>query len=94
MFTEDLGAFFSAQEFATPATLDGVAVCGIFDAPSAPGLGGEYGLASTQPAYTLPSASVPDDPEGLALVIGAASYVVAAHQPDGTGVSVLILERA
>ena len=51
-------------------------------------------MASTQPAYTLPSVSVPANPVGLALVIGATSYVVAAHEPEGTGVSRLLLERA
>ena len=94
MFTEDLSAFFSTAEFATAATLNGVAVSGIFDAPLALGGVGEYGMASTQPAYTLPGASVPANPVGLALVIGATSYVVAAHEPDGTGVSRLLLERA
>ncbi len=94
MFTEDLSAFFSTAEFATAATLNGVAVAGIFDAPLALGGVGEYGMASTQPAYTLPSVSVPANPVGLALVIGATSYVVAAHEPDGTGVSRLLLERA
>ena len=94
MFAEDLSAFFSTAEFATAATLNGVAVAGIFDTPLALGVVGEYGMASTQPAYTLPSVSVPANPVGLALVIGATSYVVAAHEPDGTGVSRLLLERA
>ena len=51
MFTEDLSAFFSTAEFATAATLNGVAVSGIFDAPLALGVVGEYGMANTQPAW-------------------------------------------
>lgn len=94
MFTEDLSVFFSTSEFATAATLNSVAVAGIFEAPGAPGSVGELGMAGVQPVYTLPSASVPANPVGLALVLGAVNYVVAAHEPDGTGLSRLILERA
>ena len=94
MFTEDLSAFFSTAEFATAATLNGVAVSGIFDAPLALGVVGEYGMASTQPSITLPTAQVPVDPVGTSVVVGGSTYLVAAHEPDGTGISRLLLESA
>jgi hypothetical protein len=31
---------------------------------------------------------------GQAVSVNAVAYTVAAHEPDGTGVSVLMLERA
>ena len=94
MFPEDLPAFFNTAEFAQPATLAGVAVVGIFDGAYAQASVGTYGMASTQPAFTLASASVSGDPVGLTLVTGGITYTVAAHEPDGTGMSRLILEHS
>lgn len=94
MFTEDLSTFFDTDAFGQSATLAGVAVVGIFDAPGVQGSVGGIGMASTQPVFTLASASVPAAPVGAALVIGSATYAVVNHDPDGTGISRLILERA
>jgi len=94
MFAEDLSAFFNPAELAEAATLDGVAVTGVFDSAYALGSVGPYGMASTQPTLTLPTASVIADPVGLACVVLGKSYTVAAHEPDGTGVSRLVLEAA
>jgi hypothetical protein len=91
---EDLSVFFNAAEFADSATLAGVAVAAIFDKAYTSAGVGAYGMAGTAPALTLATASVPADPVGLAAVVGGVSYTVAAHEPDGTGVSVLLLETA
>jgi hypothetical protein len=92
MFTENLSPFFEVTGFAVSAQLDGVWVRGIFDAEYSLGSVGVVGLASSQPAFTLPTASVPAAPVGRALVVNARGYIVAAHEPDGTGVSRLLLE--
>ena len=94
MMTEDLSAFFSAAEFASTVTVNGVTVAAIFDNANALGSVGPYGMASTQPTLTLPTTSVPANPVGLSAVVGAVTYLVAAHEPDGTGVSRLLLEAA
>lgn len=95
MFVEDLSAFFDTTTgFAQAATLDGVAVAGIFDNGYALGQVGPYGMAGTQPTLTLPTAQVTGDPVGQTCVVGGASYLVAAHEPDGTGISRLVLETA
>lgn len=91
-FNEDLSAFFA--DFADQAQLGGQPVRGIFDNGYALAAGGVVGLASTQPAFTLATSSVGPDVVGQTLVVGSTSYVVAEHQPDGTGVSLLLLERA
>lgn len=93
-FAEDLTVFFNAQEFAHPALLSGVAVSGIFDEAYGLGAVGLSGMSSTVPAYTLPTASIIGEPYGQPLVIGSRSFVVAAHEPDGTGISRLLLELA
>jgi hypothetical protein len=89
--TEDLAPFFA--DFAVACTVNGAAVRGIFDNGFALGAVG-IGMAGTQPTLRLRTADVAADPVGQAVVVGAVSYTVAAHEPDGTGVSVLMLERA
>ena len=79
MFVEDFSAFMNTAEFATTYAQGSV---------------GSYGMASTQPTLTLATASVPATPVGAAVTVGTAAYTVAAHEPDGTGVSRLLLEVA
>ena len=95
MFVEDLSPFFA--DFGQPATVGGQAVQGVFDNGYALGAAGPFagmGIATTQPRLTCATASLPADPVGAAVVVGAASYTVAEHHPDGTGMSVLLLEVA
>lgn len=93
-FTEDMTVFFNTGDFASSATVGGVAVKGIFDKAYQFGDVGDSGMASTAPVLTLATASVPASPVGVAVVIGAVTYTVAAHEPDGVGVSLLMLEKA
>lgn len=74
------------------ASLAGAAVRGIFDAGHALGQVG-IGMAGTQSMFTLATASIVGEAVGQSLVIGSTTYTVAAHEPDGTGVSVLLLEK-
>jgi hypothetical protein len=94
MFVEDISAFLAPAEFAQIVQLGGVAVAAIFDNGYALGSVGTYGMATSQPSLTLSTADVPATPVGVSVVVGAASYLVAAHEPDGTGVSRLLLELA
>ena len=89
-FTEDFTAFFNVQEFADNATLDGVAVRGIFDADYAlQDVGGA--VAASGPVFMLPSASVPALVVGKAFVHATITYKVVETLPDGTGVTTLRL---
>lgn len=78
----------------TVAVVNGAAVAGIFDNGYQPGNVGAFGMAGTQPGFTVPTASVPANPVGMTVVVGGVSYLVAAHEPDGTGISRLLLETA
>jgi hypothetical protein len=89
--TEDLAPFFA--DFAVDATVNGQAVRGIFDNGFALGSVG-IGMAGTQPTLRLRTADVAADPVGQAVSVNAVAYTVAAHEPDGTGMSMLMLERA
>jgi hypothetical protein len=90
--TEDLAPFFA--DFAVDATVNGQAVRGIFDNGFASAEVGLVGMSSARPMLTLPTAGLSADPVGQTAVVGGTSYLVAVHQPDGTGVSTLMLERA
>jgi hypothetical protein len=90
--TEDLAPFFA--DFAVDATVNGQAVRGIFDNGFASAEVGLVGMSSSRPMLTLPTAGLSANPVGQTAVVGGTSYLVAAHQPDGTGVSTLMLERA
>lgn len=93
MFAESLAPFF-ADFAATSCSVNGVAVSGIFENDYSLGSVGLAGMSGTQPTLMLPTASVAADPVGQAAVVSGISYVVASHEPDGTGVSLLRLERA
>ena len=88
MFTEDLSVFFNVTEMATAATLNGVAVTGIYDNEYALQ---EFGGSASSPSFLMASSAVPATPVGMALVIGATTYKVVETIPDGTGVTMLRL---
>lgn len=95
MLGQDLTPFFSTAEFADEGTLDGAPVAGIFDRAYVR-QGEGLGMSSTAPAVTLPTAQIVGEPEGQSFVLTRTgeAFIVAAHEPDGTGVSVLFLELA
>ena len=91
-FVEDLSLYFA--DFGKAATLDGAPVSVIFDNGSARAAVGPFGMATTQPQVTIATASVPSAPVGKAMVVNGTAYTIAEHQPDGTGISMLLLEAA
>ena len=70
--------------------LDGVSVAGIFESEYMQAFDGMAGSATT---YRLASTSAASATTASVLVVGAASYRVRSVQPDGTGITVLLLER-
>ena len=92
-FAEDLAPFFQSNEFASDATLGGVAVRGIFDnGYQAFAVGPD--VFATGPVFLMPSSSVPPNVTQLTLVVGAESWGVVEVEPDGTGVTLLRLRKA
>lgn len=81
------------QALGQMVTVAGQSVQAVFDNGFSLGSVG-IGMAGTQPTLRMLTADLPADPVGQAVVVGAMSYTVAAHEPDGTGISVLMLERA
>ena len=76
------------------ATIDGVPVQALFANEHSFTAQGQIGFESARPILTCLSTAVPTPAVGAAVRIGVADYVVFAHEPDGSGLSRLILERA
>lgn len=76
------------------AVVGGNALDVIFDNGYALGNVGLLGMATSQPSITLKTTDVPATPVGSAVNVNATAYLVAAHEPDGSGMSRLLLELA
>ena len=89
-FTEDLDAFYvSGDPGIVTATVGATAVIGEFQDDYAE----DFGIEGEAPRFSAPTARLPaSHGYGTTVVIGAATYRVVGVQPDGTGVTVLILE--
>ncbi|MBV7418447.1 head-tail joining protein [Comamonas sp. CMM03] len=84
--------FFNTQHFAQAAVLGGVTVQGIFDDAGAVGGVGDLGMATTQPTLLLPTSEVPASVRGMKLEVAGQLFTVEDDQPDGTGMTLLVLE--
>lgn len=93
MFVEDLSIFINADTPGyTLAKVAGVDVDALFDNGYALGNVGTSGMASSQPTLTMATALAPANPVGASVVVNLVGYLCAAHEPDGHGLSTLILE--
>lgn len=94
-FNEDLLAFLDTADFAVVADYNsGTSVVGIFDAPHELAALGMSLQASAKPQFLCRAADVDADPVGKALVVNGITYSIAENQPDGTGMTLLILKRS
>ena len=76
------------------ATIDGEPTTGIYTNEHSYATQGQLGYEAIRPMLTCPTADIPSPAVGAAVCIGEEDFVVFAHEPDGTGLSRLILERA
>lgn len=76
----------------------GAAKAGIYEDAYQTGQVGGNGMASSQPAITVASSDVPSNPVGTSLVVTYAGtdmpFTISAAQPDGAGLTVLLMEAA
>lgn len=89
-FTEDLSVFFNPTEHGTAALLDGAPVQGIFASSYAQAFEGVSGADTT---YMLPSTQAAAAAPGSTLLVGSTTWRVRSVQPDGTGVTLLMLGK-
>lgn len=93
--------FFELDEFAVTCaytkageSAPAAHICGIFDKEFlAVGLESNLELASTDPMFQCPTAQIPTgNAVGDTLVIDGTTYKARVFQPDGTGITTIVLE--
>ena len=95
----DRAIFVSADDFGvaasyTPAGGSASTVNGIFDNEYfATDAGGEVAFALQQPMFHCRTADVPSAAEGDAIRVSGVDYTVRNVRPDGTGMTMLMLEE-
>lgn len=98
--SDDLAAILNIDEFATAATYTpsggaAVTINGIFDNETVPvETGGFVPVHEEQPRFTCRTSDVSSIADGDALTVAAVGYTVRAWVHDGTGVTVIQLERS
>lgn len=96
--TEDFDVFFNTDDFGVNATFTprtggaSTTVKGIFDKEFvAVGDADQMEVAATDPVFQCKTSEVPNA-RGGTLVINSVTYNIVTDKPDGTGVSMLVLE--
>ena len=87
MFTEDLSLFLA--DFGQSGTLAGAPVRVIYSDPAETDLG----IRAAGPQAEIPTAQVPAQSFGAQLVIPQGTFTVREALPDGTGMTLLLLQR-
>jgi hypothetical protein len=93
--SDDLTSILVVDEFAVAVTYDGGTINGIFDNETIPvDNGGFVTVHQEQPQLTCKTSDLPSIGEGEVMVISGVTYVVRAWIHDGTGVTVVQLEKS
>lgn len=93
--SDDLTSILVVDEFAIAVTYDGGTINGIFDNETIPvDNGGFVTVHQEQPQLTCKTSDLPSIGEGEVMVISGVTYVVRAWIHDGTGVTVVQLEKS
>lgn len=91
---DERAIFFSVDDFGVAATYAGGTVNGIFDNEFFEAdAGGMVAVAIQQPRFLCRTADVSAAAEGDAIVINSVDYTIRVVQPDGTGMTTLVLEE-
>lgn len=91
-FTEDLSVFFRTEDFGTAAVYSGsgATINGILDAEYEEPMGR---VQASKPVFVCRTSDVPSAAHAQTLTIGAQVYKIVGVEPDGTGITLLKLEK-
>ncbi len=89
----DLDVFFNSSEFAVDVTYLAATIQGIFDAPFKSAVEGEMGIESTLPQVLVKTSDVPSAVHGQTMTIDSIVYQIIGIQPDGTGMTQILLSE-
>lgn len=93
-FASDLAAILNEDEFAVSATLNGATVRGYFDNETIMvETGGRVSVYQEQPRFTCRTEDIAGIAENQTIVISGVAYLVKPWMHDGTGVTIVQLEK-
>ncbi len=92
---DDLTNILNVDEFATAVTYNGGSINGVFDNETVPvETGGYVSVHEEQPRLTCRTTDLPIIAYNQPMIINAVTYYVRAWIHDGTGVTVIQLEKS
>jgi hypothetical protein len=81
------------NDFGVNVTVNGSTIKGIFDSPYGPvEVGGEVAFSIQESSVLVRTSDIPTVVQGTTMVVDGRSYVITDIQPDGTGMTTLMLE--
>ncbi len=97
-FAENFAEFFNTSDFAvsatyTPTVGSPVIVEGIFDNEYFAVDLSEVSVSGSQPKFTYESSKISSPKLGDSMSISAINYKIVEIQPDGTGITTILLEK-
>ena len=91
--TTDLDVFFNNEEFAVDVLYKAATIQGIFDDEFVTSVAGEYGVESSVPQVLVKTSDVPTPIPDELMTINSVVYKILNGNPDGTGLTVILLTR-
>ncbi len=91
--TNDLDIFLNSDEFAVDVTYNSATIQGIFDDEFTSAVEGEMGIESSVPQVLVKTSDVPNVAHNETMTINSVVYNVIGIQPDGTGMTLILLSQ-
>ncbi len=91
--TGDLDTFLDNEEFAVDITYNSGTIQGIFDNEFIASVEGEVGIESTIPQVLVKSSDVASASHDDTMTIDSVVYNIIGIQPDGTGLTLILLSQ-
>ncbi len=91
--TNDLDIFLNENEHAVDVTYQAATIQGIFDAEFSSVAEGETGIESTAPQVLVKTSDVSSAVHGQTMTINSVVYNIIGIQPDGTGLTLIVLSQ-
>jgi hypothetical protein len=91
--TNDLDIFLDDDEFAVDVILNSVTIQGIFDNEFITALEDDIGIETTSPQAQFKTTDVSSVVHGDIMTIDSVDYNIIGIQPDGTGMTLIVLSK-
>ena len=93
MLTDLDDTFLDNEEFAVDITYNALTIQGVFDNEFSSAVEGEMGIESTVPQVFVKSSDVSSAAHGETMAIDSVVYKIIGIQPDGTGMTLILLSE-